>query len=248
MNGQEAWEQVKSRVEAMEPPPERLPSWRFDGLQAELMAELGPIQARLDALASVYNQDVSQTFRGLVASTEQLALAGSWALSQFERQIAPETSIRAQARRVETLRRPALHALKMLELFGLVTAAEASAIRRGTGYKDAAGDLQALAPLLQQHWAVLEPLQANIADAELRLSLESIAAMPEAATALLTANRDTNASENDINWRDALRRLSVLLERDWNRLRALTLGAEVALDGLEAPPELRPSVLALYRT
>ena len=243
MSGQEAWEQVKDRAMALTPRPGRLPSWRFDAMRSLMEAELEPIRERLDELASTYNAENAATFTELVASSQRLALAGEWTLSRYERQDDSNRQVTEAAEAVTALRRPAMHALKLLVLLGLVPDSVAAPIRQGRGYRDLSGDLQALEPILQKHWAVLEPLQGSIAEPALRLTRESLDAMPGAAEALLTAyHQQRTADETD--WHDVTRRLAGLLEDDWDQLRFMFAGALAALG---QPTEVRPSLLALYR-
>jgi len=226
----------------------RLPSWRFDRLRPVLKAEVSRLRDGEGAQAAVFAPEVGAVFRGLVSSVDVLSLAGAWIQAQHERQSAPERTYPQIAERVQKLRSAGLRALVVMEALDLVSADEASRIRAGgTGHLDAAGDIQALAPLLKRHWAVLQPLQASITDEGQRLTEESIAAMPSAAAELVDADRAHRTPAGDMDWYDAMSRATVLLTDDWNRLRMMSAGALAALGELDQAMEVRPSVLSLYR-
>jgi len=246
MSGEQAWEAVRERVMAVEQVPGRLPHWRFQQSRTGLKAELAGIGARRGELGGVWAADHTARFEGLLRSVEALSLAGVWGQTQLAHQTSART-VQEAVDRVMGLRQRGFRGLGVLESVGVVPREEAVRIRQGTGFVDAASDLQALAPLLRAHWALLEPVQAHVPDEELRLTPELIDAMPQAAADLIGADRGHHAPAGEVDWYDALRRMAVLLEGDWNQLRAMTSGALAALGEVDAALTVRPSVLALDR-
>jgi len=246
MSGEQAWEQVQGRVMAVQEVPARLPRWRFQQTRAGLVTELAELAGRATELGAVYAGASPSQLEGLIASVDALSLAGVWGQTQLAHQMSTRPITEA-AERVTALRRRAMRGLAVLESVGIVSRQEAVRLREGAGYVDAASDLQALAPLLRAHWAVLEPLQAHVPDADLRLSTALIDLMPQAAADLISADRAHRTPVGALDWHDLQRRLAALLESDWDQLRALTCGALAALGDSRAALTLRPSLAALDR-
>jgi hypothetical protein len=248
MNPEQAWTLVKPRVDAMSPPERALRAWRFDTVRGQLATDLKTLRERADALAAVYASPYGDQLRALIESVDQLSLAGTLAQAQLERAVtAAGSPFQDVVERAQALRKLGLHWLSILERLGAVSTQEGDAIRAGRGHLDTAGDLQALASLLTQHEGLLGALQAHQQDATLRLSAQSADQMRDAARALLEAERQNNPALTGTDWSDAARRLTLLLEQDWDKLRGLVLGARVALDEVASPAEVSPSLAAFHR-
>ncbi len=244
--GAQAWAQVQARAMSLHHFPSRYPSWRFDAIHAPLADYIRELRKEADLRSAAYNEIHQESFQNLIEQVNQLSLAGIWVQAQYERTAARKPPGTALVARLHELRAPALHALAMLEKLGRVSPEDAKIIRRGKGATDAAGDLQALVPLLVLHWDVIEALQAHMSESQPKLTISMLEEMPEAAAAYLRA-KNKSAKPVGLDWHEMTRRLAALLVHDWSKLRLLNAGALVALDRLEEGLDLLPTILSIFR-
>lgn len=246
MDGARAWEEVRAVILATEAAGRR-PSWRFLELRPLLKAELDRLRAGHAEQSRVFVGEVAQAYGVLLDRVDKVSLAGTLIQAEYERQEAPRRTVTELARRVYELRGQGMRALSILEAMGRVSEEKAASIRRGAGHMDAASDLLALAPVLTEHWEVLAPIQQGIADESARLTEAGLKAMSVAATELIEADRAQRAPVTGTDWYDALRRATVRLTVDWDRLRLMSAGSLAALDRMDQALDVRPGLLALYR-
>ncbi len=244
--GAQAWAQTQTRAMSLTTFRTRLPAWRFDGLRANLHAYLNELRQEANLRGATYNTHHHETFVTLLEQIDQVSLAGIWTQAQHERATTPIHPIRTLSTRLRELRPTTFYAIDLLEHLGKISPADTAAIRRGNGLTDTANDLQALVPLLTHHWDTLVSLQEHMNESHTRLTLAMLEEIPETAAAYLSTKREQPEVAGP-NWYKITCRLVTLLQRDWNQLRTLNVGALSALGRVEEALVILPPLQTIFR-